>query len=159
MRSLQYITIAVLAGLITLPYLILAEFTKQNYCHIYFMNIKTWVNFIANKKRMRKIILQLLISGFLYSCATQKATLNKPVTGLKFIGEYSLPSLAQFNGTVIGGLSGIDYAPAEDLYYLICDDRSDMIPARFYTAKIYVNEKGIDSINVKSSVTLFQKKW
>ncbi|MDB5207321.1 MAG: esterase-like of phytase family protein [Flavisolibacter sp.] len=106
---------------------------------------------------MRKVLLQVFICSFIYSCSTQKAAINKPITGLKFIGEYSLPYRTVFNGTTVGGLSSIDYAPAEDLYYLICDDRSDMIPARFYTARIYLTGKGIDSVGFINSVTLLQK--
>ena len=52
----------------------------------------------------------------------------------------------QFNGTTVGGLSGIDYDNKRDLYYMICDDPSANNPARFYTAKIMISQKGIDSV-------------
>lgn len=62
-----------------------------------------------------------------------------------------------FNGTTVGGLSGIDYNPAEDVYYLIADDRSDINPARFYTAKIIINNKGIDTVQLLMVDTLQQR--
>ena len=52
----------------------------------------------------------------------------------------------QFNGTTVGGLSGIDYDVKRDLYYMICDDPSAVNPARFYTAKIMIGRHGIDSV-------------
>ena len=52
----------------------------------------------------------------------------------------------QFKGTTVGGLSGIDYDKASDVYYLVCDDPSAKSPARFYTAKVLISKKGIDSI-------------
>ncbi|MDQ3278896.1 MAG: esterase-like activity of phytase family protein [Bacteroidota bacterium] len=76
---------------------------------------------------------------------------------MKFLGEFTLPHKMAFNGTIVGGLSSIDYVPAEDLYYLICDDRSDINPARFYTAKIRVNENGIDTVQLVGVQTLRQK--
>ena len=73
------------------------------------------------------------------------------------MGEFDLPHRMQFSGTTVGGLSGIDYDPAEDLYYLICDDRSDINPSRFYTAKILVSEKGIDTVQLIKVDSLRQK--
>jgi hypothetical protein len=63
----------------------------------------------------------------------------------------------QFNGTTVGGLSSIDYVPSEDVYHLICDDRSDINPARFYTVKIALGSKGIDTVQLLKVTTLLQK--
>lgn len=57
-----------------------------------------------------------------------------------------IPFDLKYNNTTVGGLSGIDYDAKEDLYYLVCDDRSDKNPARFYTARILITETGIDSV-------------
>ena len=56
----------------------------------------------------------------------------------------------------MGGLSGIDYDAGKNLYYLISDDRSERSPARFYTAKIHLNAKGIDSVEFLSVRNLLQ---
>jgi len=68
------------------------------------------------------------------------------INGIQFIGQYIIPNGMQFNGTTVGGLSGIDYDNKRDLYYLICDDPSANNPARFYTAKIMISQNGIDSV-------------
>jgi hypothetical protein len=55
---------------------------------------------------------------------------------LRLIGEARLPHRLQFQGTTVGGLSGIDYDEASGLYYLLSDDGSAINPARFYTARL-----------------------
>ncbi len=81
------------------------------------------------------------------SCTfSKKAQQNEKIAGLKLIGTYSVPHNKVFGNTVIGGLSGIDYYPKKDDYYLISDDRSDNNPARFYTAKIRFNQHKIDTV-------------
>lgn len=55
---------------------------------------------------------------------------------LRLIGEARLPHRLQFQGTTVGGLSGMDYDEASGLYYLLSDDGSTINPARFYTARL-----------------------
>ena len=55
---------------------------------------------------------------------------------LRLIGEARLPHRLQFQGTTVGGLSGVDYDAASGLYYLLSDDGSNISPARFYTARL-----------------------
>ncbi|SFU79436.1 Uncharacterized conserved protein [Polaromonas sp. YR568] len=72
------------------------------------------------------------------------ATPNQPPrTRLRLIGESRIAHRLQFQGTTVGGLSGIDYDAASGLYYLISDDSSSINPARFYTARIAL---GMDSL-------------
>jgi len=56
----------------------------------------------------------------------------------------------------VGGLSGIDYNARRKVYYMISDDRSDINPARFYTAQIFVTPKGIDSLHFVAVTTMQQ---
>jgi hypothetical protein len=79
------------------------------------------------------------------------------INSLKYIGQYEIPFNQQFKGTTIGGLSGIDYDAKNDLYYIICDDRSDINPSRFYTAKITVTPSGINNVTFQNVVTLHGK--
>jgi hypothetical protein len=103
-------------------------------------------------------ILVLPISCFAQLQKAQvKQQVPDPVGGLKFISKYIFPFNATFRHTTVGGLSGIDYDAASGNYYMICDDRSDIDPARFYTMHIVLSAKGIDSVNVKSVHTLLQK--
>jgi hypothetical protein len=69
------------------------------------------------------------------------------ISNLKFIDEYVIPFYEDFEGTTIGGLSGIDYVSSEDVYYLISDDRSSISPARFYKARIKISSAGIDTVD------------
>ncbi|MCP9750019.1 esterase-like activity of phytase family protein [Ferruginibacter sp. HRS2-29] len=85
------------------------------------------------------------------SCSSTKklASPQQPVvskiSSLKLLGQYEIPYNLTFKKTTVGGLSGIDYDAANELYYMVCDDRSNINPARFYTAKIFISAAGIDS--------------
>jgi hypothetical protein len=102
------------------------------------------------------IFLQIII--FTSCSVIRKGIPEKSVTinSLKYLGEYIVPFNQQFNGTTIGGLSGIDYDPKTKEYYLICDDRSQINPARFYTAKIDLKLNGISNIEFVNVATLLQ---
>ena len=75
---------------------------------------------------------------------------------LKFLGEYDVPFNMKFKGTTIGGLSGIDYDEEHNQYYTISDDRSEHNPARFYTLKIAITPKGIDTVIFTNYTSLLQ---
>lgn len=91
------------------------------------------------------------------SCTTQKTITVTDQTRLQFLGEYDISFSQSFQNTKVGGLSGIDYDGKNNIYYLVSDDRSDNNPARFYTAKIYLHEKGIDSVRFLSVKNLLQQ--
>ena len=105
-----------------------------------------------------RILIVFLFAGLLFSCTPPRRSISngKPisVSGLKFLGELDVPHNQLFKGTTIGGLSGIDYEPGKDLYYIISDDRSAVNPARFYTAKIFFSERGIDSTRFVDVINL-----
>lgn len=71
---------------------------------------------------------------------------NFHATQLKFLGVKEAPFNLPVKGTTMGGLSSIDYDVANDVYYLVSDDRSAINPARFYTAKIFIRNDKIDSV-------------
>ncbi|HEY9262080.1 esterase-like activity of phytase family protein [Chitinophaga sp.] len=109
---------------------------------------------------MKKYLLFLSIPMLLFicSCSTSRKTAiaANGFGQLKFIGQYIVPHHLPFNGTVTGGLSGIDYDATTGNYYLICDDRSALNPARFYTAKLYFSDKSFDSVRFTAVTTLLQ---
>ncbi|HET7060710.1 MAG TPA: esterase-like activity of phytase family protein [Nitrosospira sp.] len=49
-----------------------------------------------------------------------------------YIGQQIVPGDMRFKGTVVGGLSSIDYNPRTGHYLVVSDDRSKKNPARFY---------------------------
>ena len=74
---------------------------------------------------------------------------------LRLIGETTLAHHLSFQGTTVGGLSGIDYDPATGLYVLISDDRSIRSPARAYTARLPLDSAGLGPPQLES-VTLLR---
>ncbi|WP_285499969.1 esterase-like activity of phytase family protein [Actinokineospora sp. NBRC 105648] len=71
--------------------------------------------------------------------------------GVRLIGERTVPNALPFQGTTVGGLSGIDRDPRTGGYVLISDDRSDRQPARFYTARIDVRPDGLGPVEFTST--------
>jgi hypothetical protein len=102
------------------------------------------------------ISILVLLLAFKPPAAGQELQL-KSVSQLKFLNSFVLPHDLQYKKTTVGGLSGIDWDPGSDTYYMICDDRSHRNPARFYTAKIKVSAKGIDTVILKKTVVLRQQ--
>jgi len=97
---------------------------------------------------MRKTIL-VLATAAITSCTTYKQLTIQPteaIKELKYLHTYTLPFNLQFKETTVGGLSSIDYDEKTDSYFLVCDDRSSINPARYYAAKIKIGEKKIDSV-------------
>jgi hypothetical protein len=129
---------------------------KHKDAAIYFTSPESSCNFMRMRPVLCMIIFLFSIVYFLSSCAVQREG-NRTINRLRFVGEFDLPHRMQFNGTTVGGLSSIDYNPKEDVYYIICDDRSDINPARFYTAKIGISPRGIDTVQLLSVTTLLQQ--
>jgi hypothetical protein len=95
---------------------------------------------------MRKLLFLTVFPAFLFSCSNLKQTAeNKATPSLKLISSIEIPFDETFQNTKVGGLSGMDYDAKNDLYYLICDDRSVFNDSRFYTAKINLSEDKIKS--------------
>lgn len=115
-----------------------------------------------NSNNLHQNILFLLLFILLVSsCSSLKKVPVKEasttISGLKFLDEYDLPYKLQYKNTTVGGLSGIDYDAKNDMYYLICDDRSEINPARFYTAKISIVGNEINSVKLTDAITLKQE--
>lgn len=105
--------------------------------------------------RLSHFFVPLLCVTLFLACKPSAKLSNPPaIGGLRYINQYILPNAFSFQGTVTGGLSGIDYDKQRDQYYLICDDPSAFSPARFYTLKIPVSEKGIDSVVLTGVTTI-----
>lgn len=75
----------------------------------------------------------------------------------RFLGESIVPRALDYKGTTVGGLSGIDRDPRTSQYVIMCDDRSALQPARFYTASIPVSEHGVGPVRFTSTHPLLAK--
>ncbi len=111
--------------------------------------------------RQGLLISLALATVMLSSClgtsknSAKSMRLERPSIGtLRLLDTCTVPYNMLYHGTVIGGLSGIDYVPGKNIYYLICDDPSAMSPARFYTAQVEISNDGIDSVVFVDVTTL-----
>lgn len=86
--------------------------------------------------------------------STAPDTRTIPTISLRLIGEKTIPHRAELAGTTFGGISGMDYDEARDLFYLLSDDRSQNGPARFYTAKIAVSATELGAPQILSAVSI-----
>lgn len=59
---------------------------------------------------------------------------------LNYIGQQIVASSTTFQGTTVGGLSGIDFDAATGSYHAISDDRSGINAARFYNLSLNLNQ-------------------
>jgi hypothetical protein len=77
---------------------------------------------------------------------------------ISLLGEYLLPSATTFGGTLLGGLSSLDYDARTGRYVAISDDRGNdrpaSGPARYYTLGVDVGESGIRGVTVEGVTTL-----
>jgi len=110
---------------------------------------------------MLKPVVFLCCSIVVFSSCSNSKKLSalpaaKNITSIKFLSEYEIPYNLNYKNTTVGGLSGIDYDAKKDCYYFICDDRSDINPARFYKGKIFMGSNKIDSMHFTDVVSLLQ---
>ncbi len=79
------------------------------------------------------------------------------VRSIEFIGESSIPAALDFQGTEVGGFSGLTYDADNGVYYAISDDRSNINPGRYYTLDINLNGgNGLD-VSVAEVTTLLDE--
>ena len=92
------------------------------------------------------LLLPLLIScSFSPVAAQDRGFLN---LHLEFLSEYQLLK-QDFQGTTVGGLSGITYDRQLDRFYAISDDRSNLAPARFYTLNLSLEENKLAQVAIE----------
>ncbi len=115
------------------------------------------MNFIKVKSSFFYLAFCLLFSACSVLKKTSVKTVSTTISSLKFLDEYDLPYNLQYKNTTVGGLSSIDYDAQNDVYYLISDDRSELNPSRFYTAKINLNLNEINSVKMVAVTTLLQE--
>src|SRR5699024_9975757 len=61
--------------------------------------------------------------------ATSEPGAHPADDGVRLVGSVAVPDGTQFQGTTVGGLSGIDYDPDTGHYVVISDDKGEGGPA------------------------------
>lgn len=89
---------------------------------------------------MKKHLPFILIVFLLSSCKSTRIGNTRNVE-VRFLDDYMIPEDLQVDGTLVGGLSGIDYH--DDQFYLVSDDAAN---PRFYKAEIQLWKEMIDTI-------------
>jgi hypothetical protein len=94
--------------------------------------------------------------------ATPEATpLATPINGelgsVNVIATATVPNDLEVDGTLVGGLSGIDFNESTGEWIAISDDRSEHAPARYYTLDLAYDDSAISTLEVTSAVTLLQE--
>ena len=95
-------------------------------------------------------VVGLAVAGGLIvpaAVSSQRAAHYAPIE-LEFIGEATFPTGYMYEGTEVGGLSGLDYDQSRGSYVAISDDRAQNGPARFYDLTIDVSDGSLDDGDV-----------
>lgn len=95
-----------------------------------------------------KVLFLTLAAALVAMPAPAGGEARKRVADLEFLGEVTFATGTLFMGTTVGGLSGITYDAANDVYYAISDDRSQINPARFYKLEIDLGDGSLDAGDV-----------
>jgi hypothetical protein len=107
-------------------------------------------------------VLALLGSAALSACGGSDSTspaVDNSVGSLRLIGQQVLPRRSEFGGTVVGGLSGIDYDATNNRYVLVSDDRTTTDSAnapRMYFANLNFDVNSFTGVQFLSTFTMKQ---
>ncbi|GAA0501827.1 esterase-like activity of phytase family protein [Salinibacillus aidingensis] len=81
---------------------------------------------------------------------------SRSIEDVRFIGSEILPNEFTYKDTVAGGFSGVTYNPKNHKWLLLSDDRSDLNPARFYSAKLNYNARDFQNVQLTDVTYLKQ---
>ncbi len=87
----------------------------------------------------RLAVLALALVAGLTAAAAPAAPSHKRPASLEFRGQVIIPTGTTFDGTQVGGLSGIQYA-GHGTFYSLSDDPSQFGPARFYKLRADIGD-------------------
>ncbi|WP_228893203.1 esterase-like activity of phytase family protein [Pseudoduganella aquatica] len=105
---------------------------------------------------MKRYLAAAWCAASLLSVPLAAGAAERTVSSLRLIGEQRIPHRLDFQGTVVGGLSGVDYDPASGAWLLASDDRSALSPARFYSARLDYDGAAFRSVTLTGVATFKQ---
>ncbi|KAA2255652.1 esterase-like activity of phytase family protein [Solihabitans fulvus] len=82
---------------------------------------------------------------------------SAPGYDFTLLGSANLPGWVNYQGTRVGGFSGIDYDAASGTWYALSSDRSDHQSARFYSARFDLSSLNPDSAGPFDVSTLLRQ--
>lgn len=105
--------------------------------------------------------LALAAAALLSACggSDDETSSDVNVSSLRLIGQQVLPRRLAFQGTTVGGLSGVDYDAKSDSYLFISDDRTTTDSSnapRMYTAKLAFDASSFSAVTFTGVVTMKQ---
>ncbi|GAB3444625.1 esterase-like activity of phytase family protein [Actinophytocola sediminis] len=99
---------------------------------------------IRSSRRAASLAVACLLSTLLTPAAAAAAPAL--AADVRFLGDHVVAQYQDFEGTTLGGFSGIDRDLRTGEWVLISDDRSDRQAARFYTAEIDLDAEGVHDV-------------
>ncbi|QTE22836.1 esterase-like activity of phytase family protein [Polaribacter cellanae] len=100
---------------------------------------------------MRNTFLFCLACMLFLSCSSHKEIV------LKYVDNYKIGADFNFENSKVGGISGIDFNPKNNTYFLVSDDRSEHNNARFYSVNIKIQNNKIDTVIFLRKSTFIDK--
>ena len=110
-------------------------------------------------RAMLSVITLATFTGLASCGSSDSPAPERAVKSLRLIGQQILPRRMAFQGTVVGGLSGVDYDAATSRFIFMSDDRTtsdSSNPPRFYTANLTFNESTFSALQFVATTTLKQ---
>ncbi|CAG8999786.1 MAG: hypothetical protein CENE_01765 [Candidatus Celerinatantimonas neptuna] len=110
-------------------------------------------------KHIKLFVLLIGCASVLAGCSNpslKRVSSDYPISRLEYIGETIVGHDARFDGTPIGGLSGIDYDPMSREYVSISDDRAERGPARAYLGTLPLTRHHVGPFKFTAVIRLKQ---
>ncbi len=97
---------------------------------------------------MKKALFAVLLTVSLVGCKSTKIGATDNLQ-LRFLDDHVIAKDLKVGGTLVGGLSGIDFQ--EDRFFMVSDQPSN---PRLYTGKIHISKESIDSISFEEVIQI-----
>ena len=95
--------------------------------------------------RLVLVLVPVVAAAVVGASWTSAANDRARTPALEFLGQQIIPTGAQFEGTEIGGLSGMAYDAERDVFYALSDDQGQIDPVRFYTLRLDLADGSLDA--------------
>jgi hypothetical protein len=121
------------------------------------------MNRTIDLRAIRWMVTALTLSAAPPAVAADNTVTTKiePISGkpgssisLTYIGSQTLQHGLQYEGSPVGGLSGIDFDAATKTYYALSDDRAEKGPVRFYGLQFDIDASAFHSAKIVSQTEL-----